>query len=223
MKNIDHTLLYDIYYLLSLSTVTWHLSPVTCHLSPISCLLSPVTCHLSTITCLMSPVTCHLFSVTWVSWLSKITENFIFHGNFSVEIPYKVPKRGYFWQNKILSQKQIIVSQKLSVTEARFLCRNKFISQKQVYFQQIVTEASFLYRKKFIFQKKVYFTETSLFPKKNLVRGKISLRKPIYITKTNFCPSLFQRNPLLSQKKVLVAEKLLPWTKVYVRKKSSAT
>ena len=172
----------------------------------------------------MSPFTCHLFSVTWVSWLSKITENYIFHGNFSVEITYKVPKRGYFWQNKILSQKQIIVSQKLSVTEARFLCRNKFISQKQVYFQQIVTEASFLYRKKFIFQKKKFILQKQVyFQKKNLVRGKISLRKPVYITKTNFCPSLFQRNTLRSQKKVLVAEKLLPWTKVYVRKKSSAT
>ena len=115
-----------------LSPDIYHLSPVTCHQSPVTCHLSPFTCHLSTITCLMSPVTCHLFSVTWVSWLSKITENFIFHGNFSLEITYKVPKRGYFWQNKILSQKQIILLQKLSVTEARFLYKNPAYGRQSI-------------------------------------------------------------------------------------------
>ena len=45
-----------------------------------------------------------------INWFSQLTENHISHGNFSLEIMYKVPKTGYFWQNKFLSQKQVIVS-----------------------------------------------------------------------------------------------------------------
>ena len=95
--------------------------------------------------------------------------------------------------------------------------RSKFSSQKQVYFKEtslfpIKSDRSkFSLQKQVYFtEKKVYFTEKRLFLKKVLVRGKSSLRKPVSITETNFCPSLFQRNTLLSHKKVLVAEKLLP-------------
>ena len=51
----------------------------------------------------------------WLSWLSEITETPIYHGNFSLKIMYKMPKKGYFGPNKFLSQKQVIVTEKLSV------------------------------------------------------------------------------------------------------------
>ena len=43
--------------------------------------------------------------------LSEITETPISHGNFSLEITYEMPKNGYFWQNKFLSQKQVTVTE----------------------------------------------------------------------------------------------------------------
>ena len=49
--------------------------------------------------------------------------------------------------------------------------------------------------------------------------GKIFLRNPVFITETNFCPSFFQRNTLLSQKNVLVAEKLSPINKSFCQKR----
>ena len=152
----------------------------------------------------MSPVTCHLFSVTWVSWLSKITENYIFHGNFSVEITYKVAQKRLF-----LTEQDFVTETNYCITKT--VCdRSKVSLQKQVYFTETSLFPTKSDKSKFSLQKQVHFTEKSLFPKQVLVRGKISLRKPVSITETNFCPSLFQRNTLLSQKKVLVAEKLLP-------------
>ena len=35
-------------------------------------------------------------STKWLSRLSKITETPISHGNFSLEIMYKMPQKGYF-------------------------------------------------------------------------------------------------------------------------------
>ena len=49
----------------------------------------------------------------WLSRLSEIPETPISHGNFSLEITYKIPPKGYFLQNKFLFKKQVIVTQKL--------------------------------------------------------------------------------------------------------------
>ena len=74
---------------------------------------------------------CHQGSANWLSWLSEITENPISHGNFSLEIMYKIPKTGYFQHKKFLSQKQVNVTKKLSVTETNFLNRNKLCHRNQ--------------------------------------------------------------------------------------------
>ena len=67
-------------------------------------------------------------STKWFkSWLSEITEILFSHRNFSLEITYKIPKTGYFGHKKVsVSQKQVNVTQKRSVTETSLLHRNKF-------------------------------------------------------------------------------------------------
>ena len=67
-------------------------------------------------------------STKWVSGVSEITEASISHGNPSLEITYKMPKKWYFEQNKVWSQKQYTVTEKL------FLCdRNKLHRRRRKY------------------------------------------------------------------------------------------
>ena len=73
-------------------------------------------------------------STKWLSRLSEITETPISNGNFSLELMCKIPKTGYFGHNKFLSEKEVNVTQQLSVTETDFLHRHKEMSQKQVSF-----------------------------------------------------------------------------------------
>ena len=67
-------------------------------------------------------------SKKWVSWVSGITEHPISHGNFSLEITYKMSKKRCFWQYKFLSQN------KRTVTEKNiFVTEKKCMSQKKVF------------------------------------------------------------------------------------------
>ena len=52
-------------------------------------------------------------SKKWVSWVSKITETPISNGNFSLEITYKLSKKGYFLQKIFWSQKQTTETEKV--------------------------------------------------------------------------------------------------------------
>ena len=106
-------------------------------------------------------------STKWVSWVSEITETPISHGNFSLEITYKMPKKrafltehGLVTETRYCNKKNFFASEKISVTE------KKFMSQKQVYVRQ-----------KILLENK--------FPS-----GCIQ----VFITETSFCPSFRQRN-----------------------------
>ena len=98
----------------------------TCHIKHGTFHRSHVSCHPSSGLCHLSLFICHQGSTKWVSWLIDLPDNKISHKNFSLEIIYKVPQTGYFWKNKMLSKKQVIESQKLSVTEKTF-----FLSEKE--------------------------------------------------------------------------------------------
>ena len=71
-------------------------------------------------------------STKWSSWLSKITETPISHGNVFLEIRYKMRQKRYFWQNKLLPlklrQKQISVQ--VSVRDTYFYWRRKNLSER---------------------------------------------------------------------------------------------
>ena len=43
-------------------------------------------------------------------FLNKITETLICHVNFSLEFMLKISRKGFFLQNKLLAQKQVIVT-----------------------------------------------------------------------------------------------------------------
>ena len=93
----------------------------------------------------------HQGSTNRLSWLSAITETPISQGNFSLEFTFKIPKKGYFWQNKNLSQKQVTVTEKLSMTETN-ICHRKKVYLTEIIFCQ--TKIS-VREKKFPSQKKV--------------------------------------------------------------------
>ena len=69
-------------------------------------------------------------STEWVYWISKITEDPISHGNFSLEITYKMSKKGVFDQANFCHRIKYL-SQKIFVTEKTYVTDKKFISQKQ--------------------------------------------------------------------------------------------
>ena len=89
------------------------------------------------------------------------------------------PIKGYFGQNKFLSQKQVIVTQKTSHdrnkfpsqkqvsfrpkfwSEGKFLLENKFPSKKQIFVRVSVKETHFCHRKKVFLTGKVSVREKS--------------------------------------------------------------
>ena len=126
---------------------------------------------------------------TKVSRVSKITETPIFHGNFSLEIMYKCPKKGFFYRTSFGHRSKLLYQKKNFFVTEMNLCNRQKKSQKQV------------------------SVRPKILPEKNNSSGyKFSLQRQVNVhvavRETYFGHR--RKKTLLSQKKVSVTEIVLP-------------
>ena len=169
------------------------MSPVTCHLSPIPFHLSPFTYNIAHFTCPMSIVTLPLSHVIY--HLSPVTT---------------APQSGYLGY---LRYQKIILLFSLEITFK--------VPQKRVFLKELCsfTETSYCVTKTVSDGNQFFSPKKCLFLTKTNLVGENLLKKLVFITETNFCPSFFQRNILLTQKNVLVAEKCSPMNTSFCQKR----